>query len=389
MQKLKNYIEQVRGVSYKPTDVRDTQSSGVAILRANNIQDKVDLSDLLYVDAKKIGESQYLKKGDVLICASSGSRSLVGKAVIIPDDLNAAFGAFCKVVRIKDIPNVNSEFIRLFFLSKNYRDAISESSIGANINNIKSENLDNLNINVPDYHTQCLAVDYLYRLLRAIDLKRKQQADLDELVKSKFQEMFGDESKFDKQPLSKSVVEMFIGPFGSALKNECFVDREQGHCIVYEQKHAIKKTIDLPARYITEKKYNELRRFTVFPDDIIISCRGTIGEVFTIPQGAPLGVIHPSLMKIRLKSGVYNNVFFTYIIEKYMQEHAYKAVGNCVKMAVTATVLGKESFIVPSKKMQDDFAQYDKGVRKAIEIVQHEIDDLEELMDSKMDEYFG
>ena len=72
-----------------------------------------------------------------------------------------------------------------------------------------------------------------------------------------------------------------------------------------------------------------------------------------------------------------------------MQEHAYKAVGNCVKMAVTATVLGKESFIVPSKKMQDDFAQYDKGVRKAKEIVQHEIDDLEELMDSKMDEYFG
>lgn len=247
----------------------------------------------------------------------------------------------------------------------------------------------NFEIELPDSSIQNRVVEDLDTIQKAIDLKRKQLEDLDELVKSKFQEMFGDESKFDKQPLSKSVVEMFIGPFGSALKNECFVDREQGHCIVYEQKHAIKKTIDLPARYITEEKYNELRRFTVLPDDIIISCRGTIGEVYTIPQGAPLGVIHPSLMKIRLKSGVYNNVFFTYIIEKYMQEHAYKAVGNCVKMAVTATVLGKESFIVPSKKMQDDFAQYDKGVRKAKEIVQHEIDDLEELMDSKMDEYFG
>jgi type I restriction enzyme S subunit len=247
----------------------------------------------------------------------------------------------------------------------------------------------NFEIELPDSSIQNRVVADLDTIQKAIDLKRKQLEDLDELVKSKFQEMFGDESKFDKQPLSKSVVEMFIGPFGSALKNECFVDREQGHCIVYEQKHAIKKTVDLPVRYITEKKYNELRRFTVLPDDIIISCRGTIGEVYTIPQGAPLGVIHPSLMKIRLKSGVYNNVFFTYIIEKYMQEHAYKAVGNCVKMAVTATVLGKESFIVPSKKMQDDFAQYDKGVRKAKEIVQHEIDDLEEMMDSKMDEYFG
>jgi type I restriction enzyme S subunit len=388
MQRLGDYIDQIRGVSYKPVDVRD-ENSGIAILRANNIQDKVDLSDLVYVDENKVSDVQFLKKGDVLICASSGSKNLVGKAVLIPNDMNASFGAFCKVVRIKQISEVNSDFIRMFFLSKNYRNAIAECSIGANINNIKSDHLNGLGINIPNYDIQCSAVDYLTKLKQAIDLKRKQLEDLDELVKSKFQEMFGDESKFDKQPLSKSVVEMFIGPFGSALKNECFVDREQGHCIVYEQKHAIKKTVDLPVRYITEKKYNELRRFTVLPDDIIISCRGTIGEVYTIPQGAPLGVIHPSLMKIRLKSGVYNNVFFTYIIEKYMQEHAYKAVGNCVKMAVTATVLGKESFIVPSKKMQDDFAQYDKGVRKAKEIVQHEIDDLEELMDSKMDEYFG
>ncbi len=388
MQRLGDYIDQIRGVSYKPVDVRD-ENSGIAILRANNIQDKVDLSDLVYVDENKVSDVQFLKKGDVLICASSGSKNLVGKAVLIPNDMNASFGAFCKVVRIKQISEVNSDFIRMFFLSKNYRNAIAECSIGANINNIKSDHLNGLGINIPNYDIQCSAVDYLTKLKQAIDLKRKQLEDLDELVKSKFQEMFGDESKFDKQPLSKSVVEMFIGPFGSALKNECFVDREQGHCIVYEQKHAIKKTVDLPVRYITEKKYNELRRFTVLPDDIIISCRGTIGEVYTIPQGAPLGVIHPSLMKIRLKSGVYNNVFFTYIIEKYMQEHAYKAVGNCVKMAVTATVLGKESFIVTSKKTQDDYAQYDKGVRKAKEIVQHEIDDLEELMDSKMDEYFG
>ena len=358
MQRLGDYIDQIRGVSYKPADVRD-ENAGIAILRANNIQDKVDLSDLVYVDENKVSDVQFLKKGDVLICASSGSKNLVGKAVLIPNDMNASFGAFCKVVRIKQISEVNSDFIRMFFLSKNYRNAIAECSIGANINNIKSDHLNGLGINIPNYDIQCSAVDYLTKLKQAIDLKRKQLQDLDELVKSKFQEMFGDESKFDKQPLSKSVVEMFIGPFGSALKNECFVDREQGHCIVYEQKHAIKKTIDLPARYITEEKYNELRRFTVLPDDIIISCRGTIGEVYTIPQGAPLGVIHPSLMKIRLKSGVYNNVFFTYIIEKYMQEHAYKAVGNCVKMAVTATVLGKESFIVPSKKMQDDFAQYD------------------------------
>ena len=247
----------------------------------------------------------------------------------------------------------------------------------------------NFEIELPSPSEQNRIVKQLDTIQHAIDLKRKQLTDLDELVKSKFQEMFGDESKFDKSPLSKSVVEMFIGPFGSALKNECFVDKENGYCIVYEQKHAIKKTVDLPARYITEKKYNELKRFTVLPGDLIISCRGTIGEVFTLPEGSPLGVIHPSLMKIRLRNDVYNNVFFTYIIEKYMQEHAYQAVGNCVKMAVTATVLGKEPFIVPSMKIQGDFALFNDKVRKAKDLVQTEIKNLEELLESKMDEYFG
>ena len=301
--------------------------------------------------------------------------------------INEPFWCGCHCYRLFDL-KVMPKY--LYYALKANQERIRDLRTGVCMPNIKKKEFQNFVVSIDrDAKRQDAVVTALDTIQKAIDLKRKQLEDLDELVKSKFQEMFGDESKFDKQPLSKSVVEMFIGPFGSALKNECFVDREQGHCIVYEQKHAIKKTIDLPARYITEEKYNELRRFTVLPDDIIISCRGTIGEVYTIPQGAPLGVIHPSLMKIRLKSGVYNNVFFTYIIEKYMQEHAYKAVGNCVKMAVTATVLGKESFIVPSKKMQDDFAQYDKGVRKAKEIVQHEIDDLEELMDSKMDEYFG
>ncbi len=301
--------------------------------------------------------------------------------------INEPFWCGCHCYRLFDL-KVMPKY--LYYALKANQERIMDLRTGVCMPNIKKKEFQNFVVSIDrDAKRQDAEVKVLDTIQKAIDLKRKQLQDLDELVKSKFQEMFGDESKFDKQPLSKSVVEMFIGPFGSALKNECFVDREQGYCIVYEQKHAIKKTIDLPARYITGEKYNELRRFTVLPDDIIISCRGTIGEVYTIPQGAPLGVIHPSLMKIRLKSGVYNNVFFTYIIEKYMQEHAYKAVGNCVKMAVTATVLGKESFIVPSKKMQDDFAQYDKGVRKAKEIVQHEIDDLEELMDSKMDEYFG
>ena len=57
----------------------------------------------------------------------------------------------------------------------------------------------------------------------------------------------------------ENVNEMFIGPFGSSLKNDCFVDSSAGYCVVYEQKHAIEKNIKLPFRYVTKEKYRLIR----------------------------------------------------------------------------------------------------------------------------------
>ena len=191
-----------------------------------------------------------------------------------------------------------------------------------------------------------------------IAARRKQLALLDQLVKSRFIELFGDADRFEAAPLDDNVVEMFIGPFGSSLKNECFVAADQGYCMVYEQKHAIKKTMDVDTRYINEKKYKELHRFTVRGGDIIVSCRGTIGETFIIPEGAPFGIMHPSIMKIRLKASAYNRVFFNHLLQTVLDRHAAEANGSGVKMAITATALGKEHFILPPMELQEQFAAF-------------------------------
>lgn len=71
----------------------------------------------------------------------------------------------------------------------------------------------------------------------------------------------GDEwmkNEYQILPLEKCVEEMFIGPFGSSLKNEHFVDKAEAYCMVYEQKHAIQKSMDVETRYINLNKYNEL-----------------------------------------------------------------------------------------------------------------------------------
>lgn len=200
--------------------------------------------------------------------------------------------------------------------------------------------------------------DYLWSIVDTYQAYQNLLSKIDGIIYARFEEMFGDSTRFPQEPLNLNVHEMFIGPFGSALKNDCFVEPSEGYCMVYEQKHAIQKTMDLPTRYVNESKYNELKRFSVLPGDIIVSCRGTIGEIYKVPDNAPMGIMHPSIMKIRLNLDRYNPKFFILALEKYMKEHNNEAKGSGVKMAVTATTLGKELFVVPPMNIQRQFATF-------------------------------
>ena len=194
--------------------------------------------------------------------------------------------------------------------------------------------------------------------------------------------------EYKKVALSEAVEEMFIGPFGSSLKNECFVDKEQAYCMVYEQKHAIKKTMNVETRYVDERKYKELQRFNVKGGDIIVSCRGTIGETFVVPEDAPLGIMHPSIMKIRLKDGVYDKYYFNCLLKMRLKKHETEANGSGIKMAISATELGKELFPVPSLEEQEQIKQTLLRIETLISTRTEELKLLDELIKARFVELF-
>ena len=274
------------------------------------------------------------------------------------------------------------------FLDK-YVETLREQAIGGVIKYIKLGNLTDAIIPLPSVKKQDEIVERLDKVSGLIEKRKTQLEKLDLLIKSRFIEMFGDESKYHSKPLTESVEEMFIGPFGSSLKNECFVSKDAGYCMVYEQKHAIRKTMDVDTRYVDEKKYTELQRFTIKAGDIIVSCRGTIGETFVVPDGAPMGIMHPSIMKIRLKESIYNKVFFNYLLMNVLKQHEAEANGSGIKMAITATELGKEPFIVPSMDLQKRFASFVEQVDKSKFEIQKSLEKLETLKKSLMQQYFG
>lgn len=387
--RLGEVCTQVRGVSYKPQDARDSNEDGfIPLLRANNIGvGVINHDEMVFVRSDCVNVVQLLRKGDLLVCASSGSRHLVGKAAKVVADVTETFGAFCKIVR----PNpayVDADYISQYFQSDIYRKTIASKSAGASINNIRSEHLDDLLIPLPPLADQKQIAAKLDAICAIVAKREEQLKKLDQLVKSRFVEMFGDDD-FNKSKLSACVEQMFIGPFGSSLKNECFVDESDAYCMVYEQKHAIHKDMTLPSRYVNREKYDELRRFEVGPGDIIVSCRGTVGEVFLIPDDAPTGIMHPSIMKIRLKRGVFDNTYFLFALRKFMIDNEHRAQGSGVKMAVTATVLGNEDFVIPPLALQREFAAFVAEVDKSKFAVRKSLESYQKLYRQQLQEAFG
>ncbi len=329
---------------------------------------------------------QLIKKNDILVSTVRPNLNAVAVIENETDNLMVASTGYC-VLRCKDDADVRYMFN--FCQSPYFIEDMTTQATGASYPAVSTSIVKSSLIpyySIEEQHEIAKKIDAASNL---IALRKQQLSKLDELVKSRFIEMFGDESKHHSVPLSESVAEMFIGPFGSSLKNECFVSADQGYCMVYEQKHAIRKTMDVETRYVEKQKYIELQRFTVLAGDIIVSCRGTIGETFVIPDEAPMGIMHPSIMKIRLKESAYNKVFFNYLLMNVLKQHEAEANGSGIKMAITATELGKELFIVPPMDLQRQFSAFVEQVDKSKFEIQKSLEKLETLKKALMQKYFG
>ncbi|WP_175612976.1 restriction endonuclease subunit S [Fusobacterium mortiferum] len=103
------------------------------------------------------------------------------------------------------------------------------------------------------------------------------------------------------------------GPFGSSLTKSIFVAKGENTVKVYEQKNAIKKDWKLGDYYITREYYEKnMKSFSVKSGDIIVSCAGTIGETYILPDNIEEGIINQALMRITLNSLVKKEYYIKY-----------------------------------------------------------------------------
>ena len=105
-----------------------------------------------------------------------------------------------------------------------------------------------------------------------------------------------------KHALLRNKNALKTGPFGSQLKTTDFV--LNGRYKVYSQRNVLDGDFDLGDDFIDEQKFIELKEFEIFPGDILITTRGTIGKSAIFPPNKNSGVLHPCLIRIQVDEGV-------------------------------------------------------------------------------------
>ena len=151
------------------------------------------------------------------------------------------------------------------------------------------DDLCRIRIPVPSIEKQRSIVKAYQTITNRIALKQKINDNLVELCKTEFLKIFAtrpeyqdEQSDWFAQPLGKSLSRVAMGPFGSNIKTDCFVD--EGVPVLNGDNISGHLLSEKAFRYVDEEKAYELRNSIARSGDIVITHRGTLGQVALIPE---------------------------------------------------------------------------------------------------------
>lgn len=319
---------------------------------------------------------------DTVVIAMYGAT--VGQVGLLKNEM-ATNQAVCGI-----FPNRYFSPLFLLYCLKSKKSIFLKDAVGGAQPNISQNLIKNTIVPIPPLAEQERIVAELDLLSSIIEKKKAQLKELDQLAQSIFYNMFGDpitnEKGWEVKKIEDICVSIVRGPFGSALKKEFFVEPNETTYKVYEQKHAIQKSATIGSYYVSEEKYNELSRFELRPFDIIMSCSGTIGELYRLPFDAQKGIMNQALLKFTLNNIVCYE-YFVFMME-YMKQN-FIVRGSGLQNIGSVKIIKSMSFGLPPLPLQQEFASKVEAIERQKSLIQQSIDEVQTLFDSRMDYWFG
>ena len=330
---------------------------------------------------KKTGLSPF-PEGTVIL----SSRAPIGKVAIAGCEMYCNQG-FKNLICSQKIYNRY-----LYWFLKGNTEYLNSLGRGATFKEISKQIVASIEINVPDMERQMQAVENLERVSSIIRLRKKELQKLDNLIKARFVEMFVATDAASDWPyctIADVSNDMRTGPFGSALHHDEFVD--SGVFVLGIDNAVENKFSYNRMRYITAEKYQELKRYTVYPGDVIITIMGTVGRSAVIPADMPKAINTKHLACITPNAKMVNAQFLSCAFQVHpdIRAQLQKQCKGAIMDGLNLTIIKGLSFHIPPINLQDRFVGFYEQANKSKAAVQKALDETQLLFDSLMQKYFG
>ena len=157
-------------------------------------------------------------------------------------------------------------------------------------------------------------------------------------------------------PLRYLVDEKVAGPYGASLTKAMYTS--SGYR-VYGQQQVIYNDFSVGDYYISEEKFQEMGRYEIFPNDVLISVMGTVGKVAVVPNDLEAGIINPRLVRYKFKG---EKVLSTYIRHLLMsslyQSRLSEASQGSTMEGLNMAILGDLPIVLPPKENQSKISSF-------------------------------
>ncbi|HEK8851956.1 TPA: restriction endonuclease subunit S [Clostridioides difficile] len=297
---------------------------------------------------------------------------------------------------LKPSKEILPQYLYHYLNSSYFLNQKNRLSKGATQSALNNEGLANIKIRMYNLKVQEKVVRVLDKAQELI-YKRKEQIEvLDELVKSRFIEMFGTPSKNEKN-WEISEIGKYLdvltdyhsnGSYETLRDNVTLLDTK-GYALMVRTTDLENNNFEKGVKYIDEHAYNYLEKSKVFGGEVIINKIGSAGKVYLMPfLNKPVSLAMNQFM-LRFNEDKVNHIFlYNLLLTSYMESKIKEKVRGAVTKTITKDAVRKINIIVPPIRLQNQFANFVKQVNSLKFEMETSLKELEDNFNSLMQKAF-
>ncbi len=349
-------------------------------IKIGNIKGKYvnEADEFITQEGLKSSSAKIFSKGTVLytIFATLGEVGIL--------NIEACTNQAIAGITIKNIYQLDTDY--LYYYLKSKKKFVNNVGRGVAQSNINMSILKSFEMPLPNFVVQKKVVNVLDIVSSIIENYQQEIQTLDELIKSRFVEMFGDPISnpmgWNKKPLANEC-DIVTGNTPSRKVPEYYGDYIEW--IKSDNINTPNAILTIAEEYLSEEGLKVGR--SVDAGAILMTCiAGSIGCIGNVAIANRTVSFNQQINGIVPKR---NNTWFMYVLFKLSKGGIQSAINMALKGILSKGQLAEMEFIFPPVKLQNEFGDFVERIDKLKVVAQEALDETQKLFNSLMQQYFG